>query len=98
MPNSPTDLKFNYDMCWWPCLFVLFFYYACLKVVLADWKVKTPFHANGVFINKMLSLNRKKIKFISKRHYLLAHYIVTFRSLIVSHKKAEHCLLVRHTS
>ena len=35
----------------------------------------------------MLSLNRKKIKFISKIHYLLAHYIVTFRSLIVTHKK-----------
>ena len=35
----------------------------------------------------MLSLNRKKIKFISKRHYLLAHYIATFRSLIVTHKK-----------
>ena len=37
-----------------------------------------------------LSLNRKKIKFISKKHYLLAHYIVMFRnsrSLIVTHKK-----------
>ena len=30
------------------------------KVVLADWKVKTTCHANGVLINKMLSLNRKK--------------------------------------
>ena len=41
-----------------------------LKVVLADWKVKTPCHANGVFINKMLSLNRKRIIFISKKkHY-----------------------------
>ena len=29
-----------------------------VKVVLADWKVKTPCHANVVFINKMLSLNR----------------------------------------
>ena len=39
---------------------------------------------------QMLSLNRKKIKCISKKHYLLAHYIVTFRnsrSLIVTHKK-----------
>ena len=61
-----------------------------VKVVLADWKVKTPCHADGVFINKMLSLNRFFFKFISKRHYLLAHYIiVTFRSLIVMHKKAE---------
>ena len=25
---------------------------AVVKVVLADWKVKTPRHANGVFINK----------------------------------------------
>ena len=36
------------------------------------------------------SLNRKKIKCISKKHYLLAHYIGTFRnsrSLIVTHKK-----------
>ena len=48
--------------------------YMGVKVVLADWKVKTPCHANAVFINKMLSLNRKKIKFISKRHYVLAHY------------------------
>ena len=39
---------------------------------------------------QMLSLHRKKIKCISKKHYLLAHYIVTFhnsRSLIVTHKK-----------
>ena len=46
----------------------------------------------------MLSLNRFFFQFISKRNYLLAHYIVTFRSLIVTHKNAEHCLLVRHTS
>ena len=37
-----------------------------LTVVLADWKVKTPCHANGEFINKMLSLNRKKFKLIRK--------------------------------
>ena len=50
---------------------------------------------------QMLSLNRKKIKFISKKHYLLAHYIVTFRnsrSLIVTHKKpscASHVITFR---
>ena len=65
---------------------------AKIEVVLAYWKVKTPCHANGVFIKKMLSLNRKKITFISKRHYLLAHYIVTFRnsrSILVTHKNAS---------
>ena len=46
------------------------------KVVLAYWKVKTPCHANGVFINNnIVKFKPKKIKFISKKtHYLLAHY------------------------
>ena len=35
----------------------------------------------------MLSLNREKCNLLVKIHYLLAHYIVTFRSLIVTHKK-----------
>ena len=54
-----------------------------IKVLLADWKVKTPCNANGVFINKTkfnVKLKPKKILNLLVENYLLAHYIVTFRN------------------
>ena len=41
-----------------------------------------------VYILTNVKFKPKQI-YISKIHYLLAHYIVTFRSLIVTHKKAS---------
>ena len=42
--------------------------YEMVKVLLAEWKVKTPCNANGIFINKINVKFKpeKKIKFISK--------------------------------
>ena len=73
----------------------------CLKSYLRIGKWKNAMPCRWCIYKQMLSLNRKKIKFISKIHYLLAHYMVTFhnsRSLIVTHKKpscASHVVTFR---